>query len=85
MDFPCSQLIAAGTAECQMIEPRPALVERLSAAQIRELCEADDCAARKQATRWNGPLSSSRIGSEPNRALYQGTLRRGSLPLAPRE
>ena len=37
MAFPCSQLIAAGTAESQMIEPRPALVERLSAAQIREL------------------------------------------------
>src|ERR1700686_5810491 len=28
-----------------------------------------------QATRWKGPVSSSRIGSEPNRALYQGTLR----------
>src|SRR5580704_7338257 len=28
-----------------------------------------------QATRLNGPVSSSRIGSEPNRSLYQGTLR----------
>src|ERR1700688_3174614 len=30
-----------------MIETRPALVERLSAVQIRELSETDECAARK--------------------------------------
>ena len=39
MDFPCSQLVEAGTAESQMIEPRPALVERLRAAQFRELSQ----------------------------------------------
>jgi len=75
MDFPCSQLIAAGTAECQMIEPRPALVERLSAAQIRELCEADDCAARKPSDTLERPvvLVKNRVRAE--QALYQGTLR----------
>src|SRR5580698_2486989 len=46
-DFPCTQLIAVGAAESQMIEPQPPLVERLSAAQVRELSEADDCAAGK--------------------------------------
>ena len=38
---------AVGTAESQMIETRPVLVERLSAVQIRELSETDDCVARK--------------------------------------
>src|SRR4029079_15011613 len=46
-DFPCPQLIAVGTAESQMIEPRPPLVERLSAVQVRELRYANDCAAGK--------------------------------------
>src|SRR5436305_10767364 len=46
-DFPCLQLIAVGTAESQMIEPRPPLVERLSAVQVRELSYANDCAGGK--------------------------------------
>src|SRR5271165_2054435 len=46
-DFPCLQLIAIGAAESQMIEPRPPLVERFGAVQVRKLSEANDCATGK--------------------------------------
>jgi hypothetical protein len=43
--FPHLQLIAVRTAERQTIEPRPPLVERLGAVQVRDLGNVKDCAA----------------------------------------
>src|SRR5262245_31462178 len=69
----------SGTPKAMWSSPVLRSSNRPAAPGVGCWCRPNSMSPRANTVWWNGPVSSSRTGSLPRRALYQGTLTRRSL------